>query len=82
MKFAKLFDVQEGQVLVERIFDDNDSEDEAPYILKMSTQLDGVTPSMSAAYLTENDRDLNFDNYSQEQADIFYSNMKEQFGDI
>jgi len=73
--FAKIFSVSGGQVLVTK-----DTDDEGMYLLKMTTQLDGVTPTMSAGYDDETDRDNQFDAYNQESAEQFYTNISETFG--
>ena len=75
--FAKIFEVKKGQVLVTKSFDDSE---DSPYILKISTELsNGANMTASAGYDSEYERDAQFVDYSQKQADAFAASMYEIF---
>lgn len=75
-KFAKLFNIEDYQVLVTK---DHDN-DEQP-IIRQTTWCDIGEFSMSGAYATEETRDLFFDSYEMGDALDFIVDMK-QFTDV
>jgi hypothetical protein len=72
--FAKLFDLGEHQVLLEKDFNlDKNGKDE--FIMKITTSLDEVKSSIKANYFSEQKRDEQFEKYSKDNAQNFLDQM-------
>lgn len=67
LKFAKVFEIDTNQVLITKEFDENDD----TYLLKQTTEFDEVTPAMSMGFDTEEKRDKAFEDYNEENAQMF-----------
>lgn len=52
-------------------------DDDTPYAITQRTDLAGVKAEISFMFGTEEARDEAFTNYGQEQADVFYKNIKD-----
>lgn len=72
--FAKLFQLQDGQVLVTKSY--NDEEDR--YNLTFRTDVEGLTIEVTAKYTTEESVRKELDNFSEESAFNFRQNMLER----
>ncbi len=74
-KFAKVFDVNEYQVLVMK------EEFEDSFDLVQMTSLENHVPHLKAKFDTEETRDRLFDNYSQEDAEKFFRDIQDMGAD-
>jgi hypothetical protein len=67
IKFAKLFEIDNNQILITKDYD----YDEDVYLLKQRTSFDEVDPSMSMSFDSEEKRDNAFNDYNQDNAQKF-----------
>lgn len=75
MKFAKLFDLKKGQVLVTRNYDDDDSD--SPYKVQQVTEINGIRATIGFCFKGKKIADKCFNDYSEKTAQDFYNNMLE-----
>lgn len=73
MKFAKLFEIGDDQVLVRTSYDTDSDE----YKLLLQTEVDGLVMEAKATMKSEEQMEESFNNYNQEGAENFYRHMKD-----
>lgn len=75
MKFAKLYDIGDDQLLVTKDYDDEDN----LFSLKVTTQFDGVSYSMYPSFSSEEDRDEAFNAFDLKMANTHYKAIEQIF---
>lgn len=72
-KFARLFELEnDNQVLLVSSYND----DEDVFVIKVSTEIDGVALDVSMSYDNEDDSILEMENFNQEKAILFFNKME------
>jgi|VirMetMinimDraft_7_1064189.scaffolds.fasta_scaffold89366_2 hypothetical protein len=69
-QFAKLFQVDDKQVLITKIFEDD------IFSIKQQTSLEEVIPIITLSFNDEEERDFDFDGYNQEVAEDFIKTIE------
>lgn len=75
-QFAKLFDLEDHQVLITK----DEDEDAKEFSITQTTQIDGCDPSASLFFTNQDIRDSAFDSYNKEAAQRFLDSMIELLG--
>lgn len=70
-KFAKLFEMPNGDQVLVVIKGDEENED-GPSLLALTTDVGGVTMSATLGFKGEEDAQKAFDEYDMEGAEVFY----------
>jgi len=75
-KFARIIELENGeQVLLKK----GQGEDEAPFELKVTTEIDNCEVSITLVYKNEQLMDSEFDSYTEEKAIKFRKGIEAEF---
>lgn len=72
-EFAKLFEVGQNQVLIEKVYNDEDD----VFELELITMESGMRMSIQVPFKSEEDRDAEFNEYDQLKAAKFINTIHE-----
>jgi hypothetical protein len=70
MKFTKIYDLSEGQLLLTKETEDDMSGAENPYGIKCRTQQDSGDFAVTLGYSSIGKRDIMFDTFNKETVDM------------
>jgi hypothetical protein len=73
-QFAKLFELDNHQVLVTKNYDQDETGKDV-FLMEVSTSLNSIQPTMKAHYPTEEKRDQQFEKYDKHNAQKFLEHM-------